>query len=353
MGKYFRHLTRDDRMKIEAALRLGTSQSRIARMIGVHRSTISQELKRSPKYERIDEQGCFVTAYSPELADERAEKLKHSRTVFRKLEKHSGSDELIELLEWYMADEHYSPAAALAAAYDKMPDAPRVSHVTLYKYIDSGDLFTRVTNKSLPEKWKRKRKYNKVRTTRTHKRPPRGMIIDDRPEHIGSREGAGHWEMDCIVSARCGKAAFLTLTERYTRYEIATRINDKTTKSVCDVLDRIEDRIGIDKFREIFKTITVDNGSEFSDCHGMEYSKSGQKRTTMYYCHPYSSWERGTNEIANRMVRRRFPKGTVIANVPPDELDKHVMWMNDYPREILGWRCAAELFEEAFGGVLL
>lgn len=95
----------------------------------------------------------------------------------------------------------------------------------------------------------------------------------------------------------------------------------------------------------IFKTITVDNGTEFSDCKGMEKSIYSGNRTQVYYCHPYSSWERGSNERLNREIRRLIPKGSNIAHYTPKEIQRVQDWVNSYPREILGYRTSEELYQ--------
>ena len=94
----------------------------------------------------------------------------------------------------------------------------------------------------------------------------------------------------------------------------------------------------------IFKTITVDNGCEFADVKGIE--KGG--RTQLYFCHPYSSWERGSNENLNKMIRRFVPKGFSINKVSRKQVHQIQTFMNSYPRKILGWRCADDVFYEAF-----
>lgn len=101
-------------------------------------------------------------------------------------------------------------------------------------------------------------------------------------------------------------------------------------------------------FKEVFKTITVDNGSEFAYCEELERSilNEGEKRTKLYYCHPYSSWERGTNEVTNKMVRRKVPKGTNFDDKTDEEIAAIEDWVNDYPRRIHGYHSARELFEE-------
>lgn len=348
--KHYKRLTWTDRLYIAAALDCGMAYATIAANLGVHRSTIYREIARAPKFEHRDGKTWLTSIkYSPDLAHTRAVQLASSRSIERKITRYARKDEFLELLEWYMASEHYSPAAALAAVYAKMPDAVRISHVTLYKYIDSGTLFSRVTNAVLPEKCLRKRRYRKVHNAAA--KAPRGTSIEKRPD-ISQRDTAGHWEMDCIISAKNGKEAFLTLTERKTRYEIAFVLPRKTSKAVVSALDRLEHRLGCELFRRMFRSITVDNGGEFADCAGMERSVFGGHRTTVYYCHPYSSWERGSNERANRIIRRKFPKGTVFNNISEEELSDHTAWINDYPRKILNWRCASEMFEAAFDGVL-
>ena len=97
-------------------------------------------------------------------------------------------------------------------------------------------------------------------------------------------------------------------------------------------------------------TLTVDNGSEFADADGIERSarRKDAKRTTVYYCHAYSSCERGTNENINRMIRRQFPKGTDFDKVTAAEVKRVETWLNNYPREILGFMSSAQAFELAF-----
>ena len=131
--------------------------------------------------------------------------------------------------------------------------------------------------------------------------------------------------------------------------EIIIRIKDGRAETVVAALDRLE-RIYGAAFYEIFKTITVDNGSEFADADGIERSarRKDAKRTTVYYCHAYSSCERGTNENINRMIRRQFPKGTDFDKVTAAEVKRVETWLNNYPREILGFMSSAQAFELAF-----
>lgn len=151
-----------------------------------------------------------------------------------------------------------------------------------------------------------------------------------------------------VVGKKRTKARLLVLSERVTRREIIIRIKDGRAETVVAALDRLE-RIYGAAFYEIFKTITVDNGSEFVDADGIERSarRKDAKRTTVYYCHAYSSCERGTNENINRMIRRQFPKGTDFDKVTAADVKRVETWLNDYPREILGFMSSAEAFKIA------
>ena len=156
-------------------------------------------------------------------------------------------------------------------------------------------------------------------------------------------------EMDSVLGKRGkSKNTLLVLTERKTRNEIIFKLPDHTDEAVVAALDRLERKWGADMFKRVFKTITVDNGSEFADAEGLQRSiiNEGEKRTKVYYCHPYSSWERGTNEVTNKMIRRKIPKGTNFDDRTEEEVESIENWINGYPRKIHGYHSAGELFEE-------
>lgn len=137
----------------------------------------------------------------------------------------------------------------------------------------------------------------------------------------------------------------LVLTERKTRQEIIRLMQDKTAASVVKAINGIERELGASRFRRIFQTITVDNGSEFQDFKGIEYSPLDKKeRTVVYFCHPYSSYERGSNENQNKMIRRHYPKGYDFTNVTNKDIRKLEKWLNNYPREIFGYYSSADLY---------
>ena len=145
--------------------------------------------------------------------------------------------------------------------------------------------------------------------------------------------------------ARGSNAALLTLVERKHRRLIVRKLPDKTQASVLRALKRIERHYGPRRFRQIFKSITVDNGSEFLDVEALEASDfSQQQRTRIFYAHPYSAWERGSNENANRMLRRFVAKGRDIAHFTRTKILQIESWINNYPRRILNFMTPNELF---------
>lgn len=209
-------------------------------------------------------------------------------------------------------------------------------------------VFLNITNKDLPLHGETKRGYNRVRSA---SRPPQGESIERRPEEINQREEPFHWEMDTVKGKQKTKKCVLTLTERLSRNEITLPMYGATMENVVAALNGLERKYGA-LFSKIFRSITVDNGSEFSDCEGMETSIFGGQRTKMYYCHPYSSYERGSNENLNKMFRRLFQKGTNFDEVPDEEIIAAADWMNNYPREILGRTTAARAFNEQLAQIM-
>lgn len=334
----FRHLTRTDRVRIEALIGAGRSASEIAGILDIHRSTVYYELKKG-QYTHRNSDWTEETRYSADLAELRTRQAETGKGPQLKI----GNDrKLAEYIEHKIAKEKYSPAAVLGEIKAKGLKFSVTIHSpnTIYSYIDKG-IFINLTNKDLPVRGNKKRAYNRVRTV---KRAPRGESIEKRPEEIRNRDTFGHWEMDTVVSARPSNKALLVLTERLTRLEIIRLLPDKTTASVVKALDTIELGMG-GGFSKVFRTITCDNGTEFSDAAGIERSVVGGIRTKTYFCHPYSSYERGSNECANKLVRRWKPKGTVFEDLTDEQVQALEDWVNRYPRKIHGWRCAEDMFQ--------
>jgi len=145
-----------------------------------------------------------------------------------------------------------------------------------------------------------------------------------------------------IGKAKGRLQSVLVLTERLTRYEIILRVHSKEMAETVKALRSIIAHYP----KGTFKTLTVDNGSEFQDCKGMEHDKDGNKQLTVYYCHPYSSFERGSNERNNRIIRRYLAKGKSLHTLTQATCDWIAADINAIPRKILDYATAQELFEQ-------
>ncbi len=247
---------------------------------------------------------------------------------------------LVEYLEKRIADDKLSPGAVLGEIKRKgLPFETSICKTTLYTYIEKG-VFFRLSVANLPMKQRKVKHKRKVVASRA----PKGVSIEQRPIGIAERNSFGHWEMDCVCGS--SRSTLLVLSERLTRKEIIFPMKNQKAESVIQCLNRLERQFG-KLFPKVFKSITVDNGSEFADYNAMERSRNGKRRrTTVYYCHPYSSYERGTNERLNREIRRRLPKGTDLSKFSPTEIQAVEDWVNAYPRGVLQFYSSSELFEK-------
>lgn len=343
MARIFKQLTKADRIRVEALLKAGHSKEEIADQLHVHRSTIYREVKRG-RFTALNSDLTTEERYSPDIAHDKYEENLKSKGGVLKI----GNDiKLANYIEDKIINDDYSPEAVLGELKAKGREGEfkvTICVTTLYSYIDKG-IFLKLTNKNLPVKKKVKRSYNKVKKQQA--RAAAGESIEKRPKEIDTREEFGHWEMDSVIGQRGkSKNTLLVLTERKTRDEIIFKLPAHTAEAVVDAVDRLERKWG-ELFKQVFKTITVDNGSEFAYCAELERSILGEgKRTKLYYCHPYSSWERGTNEVTNKMVRRKIPKGTNFDGKTDEEIEQIESWINRYPRGIHNFCSAGELFNE-------
>lgn len=346
MKRHFSHLSFTARLQIEAWLKAKIPVKEIASRLGVHISTIYREIKRG-EYEHkasytdyVYEKQCkYQKRYSPDIAQQNYQLNLAAKGAPLKI----GNDfEFARYIEDKVVNEGMSPDACLGQIRkDHLVFNTSICTSTLYSYIDKG-VFEKLSLEYLPNKGKRR----KTRKRKVISRAPKGTSIEKRPASILSRDEFGHWEMDCV----CGKTkdTLLVLTERKTLKEIIFHMTDHKADSVIRCLNVLERKYG-KMFKQVFKTITVDNGSEFAAFEAMEKSIFGHgksKRTSVYYCHPYCSCERGSNERNNREIRRKIPKGSNIAQFSDKEISDIEHWLNNYPRRRLGYYSADELFNK-------
>ena len=314
---------------LEALYNSGFSVKNIAIQLGFSESGIYQELRRG-YYMHRNSDWTETKRYSSEKAQRAADYKASGKGAPLKI----GND--IEFANFVedMVLSGYSPDAILLYIKDNgLKFKTKVCRVTLYSYIEKG-IFLRISNKNLLRKGQRK--IRTVKHTTPKKLPDPEHSIEKRPSIIDERLEFGHWEGDTVVGKRKKGETLLVFTERLTRVEIIMKSPDKTSGSTVRLINRLERRFGSAAFRQIFKSITFDNGTEFSDLPGIEYSPyTGKKRTTVYYCHPYASSERGSNENQNGFIRRFIPKGTVISDYNKTYIRYVQTFINNYPRRIL------------------
>lgn len=343
MTKKQHYMTWEERCQLEALLTAKVKVTQIARQLGFCRQTIYNEIKRGAYIHTCD--------YWDEIrysADKAQQVHDYAQTNKGRQLKIGTSREYADFLEKKMLGvqkngkmdprKRCSPAVALELAR-REGFTVTVCVSTLYSYITKR-IFLHLTNDDLWEKSRKKTgAYRQVRRI-AHPALP---SITNRPEEINRREETGHKEIDLVVGKAGTPAATLTITDRKGRTEMAYILPDKKAASVRAVFDRLERKLGKRRFREMFKSITTDNGPEFLEYEQLTQSIYGGKRFEVYYCHSYSAWEKGTNENHNRFLRRFFPKGTDFTTVSQRQLQEAVDWMNNYPRKVLGWKTPNEM----------
>lgn len=334
----YRRVSASDRDKIEALRNARVSVSDIAKELGFSKVTIYAELKRGA-YQHRNSDWTETTKYSADKAQRNADYNSTSKGAQLKIGNDYAFAEFVEK----MILKGYSPAAVLGFIKEHgLKFNTTVCRVTLYSYIDKG-VFRNISNKNLLRKSKKK-KHKQIK--RIKKLPHIDHSIEKRPKEILERISFGHWELDSIIGKQTKGKTILSLTERKTRMQLVLISKDKSSLSTVNVLNQIERKIGVRNFKKIFQTITCDNGCEFANTYGMEFSPiSGKQRTTVYYCHPYCSSERGSNENQNGFIRRFIPKGTPISNYTPNQLKQVQDFINYYPRGIFDYKSSADLFK--------
>lgn len=157
--------------------------------------------------------------------------------------------------------------------------------------------------------------------------------ISERPPEVSRRKSAGHWEGD-LVNGAAGSGQIVSMVERRTRYTLLARVESKDATQVRKQMTGTARRVD----KRLFKTLTLDNGKEFAQHRGMERDTGAR----VYFATPYHSWERGSNENVNGLIRRLHPKGSDFSRLDAMQLRRTEQWLNTRPRKILGWRTPEE-----------
>ena len=318
-----KHLTSDQRYEISAFLKAGLNKSQIAEQLHVHKSTISREIRRNG-YSRY-------RVYKPKIAQARAE----YRWLHRKLPRRFKED--VKETARKLLEKGFSPEQIVG--YCRKHEIKMVSHETLYQWIWWDKKHKGTLYKNLRQRGRR-------HTKRGNSRKRRGVIpnrvdISERPAIVAERNRFGDVEIDTIVGGVRGQH-ILTIVDRAAGIGLLRKLKNGTAEETADeLIDILKDfaRIGI------LKTITADNGLQFA----AHEKVADALNCDFYFARPYHSWERGSNENFNGLVRQYIPKGTNFDEVTVEFLGQVEESLNNRPRRRYGFYTPLERFSELTG----
>ena len=353
-GKYC-HLTKADRIDIEILYTAGFNNSFIGAFIGKNRSNIKREVdKNAIEYWNVssmkspykDTGQQNVKYYSAEKSQEQAESSKLKNRKKCKLDKYPKLRwSVVALLKEDKLD--YSPdIIANLSKEGKIKEAETTIGITaIYKAVHDGKYGLSIND--LPHK----RRYNKPQKnehtiTKEVSEKKKEISIEVMPEAIKNKEVDTHFEGDSIIGIRKGRHnTLITLVNTASQFTIIKRSKDKTADGAVEVMDAVEAEIP--ELSKIMESLLVDNGVEFSKFEELMKSIKGKnkKRFQIYFAHPYASYERGSNENKNRLVRRYFRKGRLVETLTDEDILNIARKINNMPRKALGYRTPLEVFE--------
>lgn len=311
-----KHLTKEQRYVIASLHKRGESQESIADEIGVHKSSISRELKRNS-----GKRGAYNPMKAHQLAQERKERFANNRRFTKEVEKRVRS---------YLEKEQWSPDEIVG--YCKKYAIEMVSVERIYQFIRN-------------DKGQGGNLYKHLRHQLKHRKRPVGgntkvkikdrTSIDQRPEKANNRTEFGHWEAD-LIEGKNHKGFMLTLTERVSKQLMMCYFpKGKNAQGVAKAM--------VDKllpYKEFVQSITMDNGLEFA----AHQTVAKKLNTATYFTHPYSSWEKGQIEYMNKLIRQYYPKNQEINKSNTKNINQIQIKINNRPRKNLNYDKPFELF---------
>jgi IS30 family transposase len=309
----YSQLTQDQRYVIKVLNKRGETQEDIADEIGVHKSTVCRELDRN------EGQRGYRYKQAHRFAMERQKGKRDCRIT----------DEDWEQIEDLIREE-FSPEQ-ISERFEH-EDNGSISHEWIYEHIrqdkaEGGDLYTYCRH---PKPYK-KRGVEDGRGRHTNR-----TSIEDRPDIVDEKNRKGDWEADLVMGAN-HKGALVTMVERSTAYTLIGHVKRKTAEGVKEEQIRC-----LEPYREDVITLTTDNGREFAKHEQVADTLD----VSIYFAHPYASWERGLNENTNGLIRQYFPKNEQLKEVDSDRIDEAVEKLNHRPRKSLNFRTPHEVFHD-------
>lgn len=320
MPNPYKQLSQEEREHIAYLLSEGNSLGNIAKALGRNKGTISRELARNsaPEYRR----------YTPCRAHARACERKITANTHERLK-----NNFIRQYVWDSLKQGWSPEQISGRIRLDHPGCS-VNHEAIYQYIYHPQNPQRLEMINLLRRAHKKRRNKSIGRKEKKTKIPHRIPIDARPESVQNRNRYGHWEGDSMVS-RKSKAALNTLAERKSRLVLITKLPRKgaaeTNKAIINRLKKLP--------AGGRQTLTLDNGTENAK-HEQLSARLGIK---CYFAHPYSSWERGTNENLNGLIRWYLPKGTDFSKITPEQIARIEYLLNSRPRKCLGYKTPLEV----------
>lgn len=326
----YEHLSEKERETIGQMVFAGQSFSEIARVLGRHKSTISREWRRN-RVESGRSGGRRYRYYAGEASVKARHRRKHSKQLLPKVLDHR------PLLKYVLRGlkKRWSPeqiAGRIRLDFQD-DDSMRVSHETIYCWLredkrQGGDTYRFLRQ---AKRFRRKKYGSSLKRYRIQNQ----TSIDQRPKVVEKRKRLGDWEGD-TMQGMDRQTGLLTLVDRKSRFLLAAKVPGKYSKDVIGSL--------IGKLKKLpsslRKTVTLDNGTEFTYFEWIE----DRLGTKVYFAHPYSSWERGTNENTNGLLRQYFSRKTDFKQISAQQLASSVKQINNRPRKCLNWRTPQEAF---------
>ena len=307
----YHHFTTFERGRIQELLSLGYSHRAIAEKLRRHRSSIDREVHRN----------AASTGYFGETAQSSYETRRKRSKPKGKCNDYLVSAITDKLLSTW-SPEQIANTITLGI----------VSCKTIYNWLYAG-MLPAITVRNFRQKGKRRKAEKRGKFSM-------GTPISERPKEVKSRDAFGHWELDSMVSSRGeSKGCFATFIERKGRLHTALKTPDRTAASMQMAITVLYNTLP----KGAFKTGTTDRGKEFACCTAIQE----QLGLTLYFADAYSSWQRGSNENSNGLLREFYPKKIDLALVNQEQLTNNLFLINSRPRKCLGWKSPIQVFLHA------
>lgn len=345
--KQYLHLTKEKRIQIETLINLldengqrQYSNAAIARIIGVHRSTITRELKRIKSKINIRSGKIKNKPYN---ADDAQEDYLFKRGLSKANYLVDDFPKLKKFIEDKILIDKWSPEVISGYIESHklylQEGFTTISTTTIYRAIHYCLLKVKKEDTRRMTKFEKSGKYS---TKGKLSESKLAYSIELRPKEINNRETFGNWEIDTVLSTSKGShKCLLTLTERKVGFELILILEGKNKEEVISKFKRIKTYLS-NNISDVIKSLTTDNGSEFSGFKEIIDITNAK----FYFCHPYASCEKGCNEKHNSLIRYFIPKGDLIENYSVQDINNICDWMNNYPRKMFDYHTPLEMLQK-------